>query len=47
MRVLLIVCISEALLKLEQPKDAKWATSNNPRAVYKGGAPWRRMPERW
>jgi hypothetical protein len=27
MRVLLIVCISEALLKLEQPKDAKWATS--------------------
>jgi len=26
MRILVIVCISEALLKLEQPKHAIWAT---------------------
>jgi len=37
MRVLLIVCISEALLKLEQPKDAKWATRTTLDApIHKG-----------
>jgi hypothetical protein len=30
-----IVCISEALLKLEEPKHAKWATRKCPYAVYK------------
>jgi hypothetical protein len=34
-QILVIVCISEALLKLEQPKNAKLATRNCPCAVYK------------
>ena len=34
-QILGIICISEALLKLEQPKRAKWATRNCPYADYK------------
>ena len=34
MRVLLIVCISEALLKLEQPGHAIWATSTTSRRAH-------------
>jgi hypothetical protein len=33
MQILGIVCISEALLKLEKPKHAKWATSNSEHAI--------------
>ena len=35
MQIFRVGCIPKALLKLEQPKDAKWATSNFGRAVYK------------
>jgi hypothetical protein len=34
-QILGIICISEALLKLEQPTHAKWATRNSLYAVYK------------
>src|ERR1700730_11944356 len=47
MRALLIVCISEALLKLEQPKNAKWATSTTLDAPIHKGAPWRLKLKRW
>ena len=48
MRILVIVCISEALLKLEQPKARDMGDKAILHAPFtRAHAPWRQMLKRW